>query len=197
MKNKTNNPLQVYETFYNCKPRDFIGDQCNEVSLNEGILNIFLTTEKSNTKFSLQLTNGIVIELYHFIIIKKKLTWKIFQDLLLKMSNNKNNILSGESEKNLCKKVKSLVNTKSTLIAKKKSDDLKTFEKSYFLFPNSPSSLMFIEKELPVVAGNGIDTDMNFNAISESILTWENSELKNELKLSRAKIQTLLSKLYF
>ena len=86
MKNKTNNPLQVYETFYNCKPRDFIGDQCNEVSLNAGILNIFLTTEKSNTKFSLQLTNGIVIELYHFIIIKKKLTWKIFQDLLLKIS---------------------------------------------------------------------------------------------------------------
>ena len=86
MKNKTNNPLQVYKTFYNSKPRDFIGDQCNEVGLNEGILNIFLTTEKSNTKFSLQLTNGIVIELYHFIIIKKKLTWKIFQDLLLKVS---------------------------------------------------------------------------------------------------------------
>ena len=76
-----------------------------------------------------------------------------------------------------------------------KSNDLKTFEKSYFLFPNSPSSLMFIEKELPVVAGNGIDTDMNFNAISESILTWENSELKNELKLSRAEIKNLLSKL--
>ena len=54
---------------------------------------------------------------------------------------------------------------------------------------------MFIEKELPVVAGNGIHTDMNFNAISESILTWENSELKNELKLSRAEIKNLLSKL--
>ena len=45
---------------------------------------------------------------------------------------------------------------------------------------------MFIEKELPVVADNDIDTDITFNAISESILTWENSELKNELKLSRA-----------
>ena len=54
---------------------------------------------------------------------------------------------------------------------------------------------MFIEKELPVVAGNGIHTDMTFNAISESILTWENSELKNELKLSRAEIKNLLSKL--
>ena len=116
------------------------------------------------------------------------------------MSNNKNNILSGESEKNLCKKVKSLVNTKSTLIAKGKSNDLKTFEKSYFLFPrpNSPSSVMFIKKELPfVLVDNDIDTDRTFNVISESILTWENSELKNELKLSRAKIQTLLSKLYF
>ena len=111
MKNKTNNPLQIYETFYNCKPCDFIGDQCNEVGLNEGILNIFLTTGKSNTEFSLQLTNGIATE--------KKLTWKIFPDLLLKISNNKNNILSGESKKNLCKKVKSLVNTKTTLITKK------------------------------------------------------------------------------
>ena len=44
MKNKTNNLMQVYETFYNCKPCDFIGDQCNEVGLNEGILNIFQTT---------------------------------------------------------------------------------------------------------------------------------------------------------
>ena len=99
LKNKTNNPLQVYEIFYNCKPCDFIGNQCNEVDLNKGILNIFLTTGKSNTEFSLQLTNGIVVELYHFIIIKKKLTWKIFQDLLLKTSNNKNNILSGECGK--------------------------------------------------------------------------------------------------
>ena len=92
MKNKTNNPLQVYETFYNCKPYNFVGDQCNEVRLNKVILNIFLTTGKSNTEFSLQLTNGIVIELYRFIITKKKVTWKIFQDLLLKISNNKNNI---------------------------------------------------------------------------------------------------------
>ena len=53
------------------------------------------------TEFSLQLTHGIAIELYHFVIIKKKLTWKIFEDLLLKISNNKNNILSGGYEKNL------------------------------------------------------------------------------------------------
>ena len=126
MKNKANNPLQVYETFYNCKPCDFTGDQCNEVGSNQGILDIFLTTGKSNNEFSLRLANGIVIELYHFIIIKKKITWKTFQHLLLKISNNKNKILSGESEKNICKKVKSLVNTKSTLITKK-SVDLKTF----------------------------------------------------------------------
>ena len=114
MKNKTNNPLQIYETFYNCRPYDFVGDPCNEVGLNEGILNIFLTAGKSNTEFSLQLTNGIVIELYHSTVF----TWTIFQDLLLKISNNKN-ILSGESEKNICKKVKSLINTKSTLITTK------------------------------------------------------------------------------
>ena len=46
LKNKTNNPLQVYETFNNSKPCDFIGDQCNEVGLNEGILDIFQQKEK-------------------------------------------------------------------------------------------------------------------------------------------------------
>ena len=84
---------------YNSKACDFFGDQCNEVGLNKGILDTFLTTGKSNTEFSLQLTNDIVIELYHFIIIKKKLIWKIFQDLLLKISNKKSNILSGDYEK--------------------------------------------------------------------------------------------------
>ena len=55
---------------------------------------------------------------------------------------------------------------------------------------------MFIKKELPVVlVDNDMDTYRTVNAISESILTWKNSELKNELKLSRAGIQTLLSKL--
>ena len=54
---------------------------------------------------------------------------------------------------------------------------------------------MFIKKELPVVlVDNDMDTYRTVNAISESILTWKNSELKNELKLSRAGIQTLLSK---
>ena len=52
------------------------------------------------------------------------------------------------------------------------------------------------KKELPLVlVDNDIDTDRNFNAISESILTWEISELENELTFSRAEIQTLLSKL--
>ena len=61
------------------------------------------------------------------------------------------------------------------------------------MFPNSHSSVMFIKKELLV--DNHIDTDRTFNTISESILTWENSELKNELKLSRAELRNLLSKL--
>ena len=52
---------------------------------------------------------------------------------------------------------------------------------------------MFIKKELPVLlTDNDIDADRTFNAISQVILTWENSELKNELKLSRAEIQTLV-----
>ena len=110
---------------------------------------------------------------------------KIFQDILLKISNNKNNILSVDYEKNLCKKVKSLVNTKSTLIIKRKANDLKTFENIYFLLPNSPSFVMSIKKELPVVhAHNDIDTDRTFNAISESILIWENSELLSFLSKS-------------
>ena len=46
LKNKTNNPLQVYETFDNSKPSNFIGDQCNEGGLNESILDIFLATGK-------------------------------------------------------------------------------------------------------------------------------------------------------
>ena len=48
---------------------------------------------------------------------------------------------------------------------------MKTLEKSYFLFPNSPSSVMFIEKELLFVVDNDIGTNITFNAISESILT--------------------------
>ena len=55
---------------------------------------------------------------------------------------------------------------------------------------------MIIKKELLVVlVYNDIDFDRTFNAISESIITWESSELKNKLKLSRAEIQSLLSKL--
>ena len=53
---------------------------------------------------------------------------------------------------------------------------------------------MFIKKELLVVL---VDNDKNrtSNAISESVLTWKNSELKNELKLCQAEIETLLSTL--
>ena len=46
-----------------------------------------------------------------------------------------------------------------------------------------------------VLVDNDIDTDRTFNAISENILTWEISELENEMTFSRAEIQTLLSKL--
>ena len=48
---------------------------------------------------------------------------------------------------------------------------------------------MFINKELSV--DNKIDTDRTFNVISESILTWQNSEMK----FFQAEIPILLSKL--
>ena len=44
---------------------------------------------------------------------------------------------------------------------------------------------MFVKNELQVVlVDNDIDTDRTFNATSDSILAWENSDLKNEMKLS-------------
>ena len=51
---------------------------------------------------------------------------------------------------------------------------------------------------LPITQPSTISNSNNeieVNATSDSILSWENAELKTELKLSRAKIQTLLSKL--
>ena len=54
---------------------------------------------------------------------------------------------------------------------------------------------MFVKNELPVVLVDDIDTDRTFNAISDDILTWENSDLKNKMKLSQAEIPSLLSKL--
>ena len=44
---------------------------------------------------------------------------------------------------------------------------------------------MFVKNELQVVlVDNDIDTDRTFNATSDGILGWENSDLKNEMKLS-------------
>ena len=51
---------------------------------------------------------------------------------------------------------------------------------------------MFINKELPV--DNKIDTDRTFHVISESILTWQNSEPEIVMKFFQAEIQILLSK---
>ena len=44
---------------------------------------------------------------------------------------------------------------------------------------------MFVKNELQVVlVDNDIDTDRTFNTTSDGILAWENSDLKNEMKLS-------------
>ena len=54
---------------------------------------------------------------------------------------------------------------------------------------------MFVKNELQVLlVDNDIDTDRTFNATSDGILAWENSDLKNEMKLSQAEIPSLLSK---
>ena len=65
----------------------------------------------------------------------------------MKISNNKN-LLSGEPEKNICKKEKGKISDKYKVnfnykkkLKKKYNNDQKTFEKSYFLFPNSSSSV--------------------------------------------------------
>ena len=77
------------------------------------IINIL--TGKRDLDFSLKVTNAIVIELYYYMI-KNNYTWKLLRDILLKVSTfNK-----VTDEKVLCKKIKTLLNTKSSLTAKRK-----------------------------------------------------------------------------
>ena len=137
--------------------------------------------------FSLKLTNAIVIELYYYTI-KNNYTWKLLRDILLKVSAF-NKVID---EKVLCKKIKTLLSIKSSLTAKKKTDDLKIFENTDFIFPDS---CVFIANNIESSTISSSNNENEFNAISDSILSWENAELKTELKLSRAEIQTLLSKL--
>ena len=59
-----------------------IGDQCNEAGLNKGILDIFLATGKGDTEFNLQLTNGKVSELYHFVFILLIMTLTLIELLM-------------------------------------------------------------------------------------------------------------------
>ena len=96
----------------------------------------------------------------------------------MRITKNKNNILSVDYVKNLWKKnvIKRCKGNsckyKVNFNYVKKFNDLETFENSSFLFRNSNFSVMFINKELPhVLADNDIDTDKSFNAIWESIRT--------------------------
>ena len=136
--------------------------------------------------FSLKLTNAIVIELYYYVI-KNNYTWKLLRDILLKVSAF-NKVID---EKVLCKKIKTLLSIKSSLTAKKKTDDLKIFENTDFIFPDS---CVFIANNIESSTISSSNNENEFNAISDSILLWENAELKTELKFSRAEIQTFLSK---
>ena len=79
------------------------------------------------------MTNAIVIELYQ-LIVKNNYSWKLLRDILLKISTFK----KGMDEKVLCKEVKTIFHTNSTLTAKNKTDDLKTFENTNFTFLDSP-----------------------------------------------------------
>ena len=103
----------------------------------------------------------------------------------MKISNNKN-LLSGEPEKNICKKEKGKISDKYKVNFNYK----KKLKKNIIMIRKHLKRVIFcfqilllqqeIYYELPVVL---VDNDI------------ENSELKNELKLSRAETQTLLSKL--
>ena len=137
--------------------------------------------------FSLKLANAIVIELYDHMI-KNNYTWKLLHDIPLKVTAF-NKVID---EKVLCKKIKTLLSIKSSLTEKKKTDDLKIFENTDFIFPDS---CVFIANNIESSTISSSNNENEFNAISDSILSWENAELKTELKLSRAEIQTLLSKL--
>ena len=88
--------------------------------------------------------------------------------------------------------MKTLLSIKLSLTAKKKTDDLEIFENTDFIFPDS---CVFIVNNIESSTISSLSNENDFNAISDSILSWENAELKTELKLSQAKIQTLLSKL--
>ena len=89
-------------------------------------------------------------------------------------------------------KNKSSLTIKSSLTAKKKTDDLKIFENTDFI---SPNYCVFIANNIVSSTISSSNNENEFNAISDSIFPWENAELKTELKLSQAEIQTLLSKL--
>ena len=61
-----------------------------------------------------------------------------------------------------------------------------------FIFPDY---CVFIANSIESSTSSSANNKNDFSAICDSMLSWENSELKAELKLSRAKIETLLSKL--
>ena len=117
LKNKINDPWKIYEGFYCGKPCDFNGNKCNNAR---------------DLDFSLKLTNAIVIELYHYMV-KNNYTRTLLRDILLKLPTFHKVI----DETVLCKKVKTLLSLKSSLTAKKKTDDLRAFENTDFILPDS------------------------------------------------------------
>ena len=139
LKNENNDPCKIYEGFYCGKPCDFNGNKCNNAGLNKVINNIL--TGKRDLGFSLKLTNATVIELYHYMI-NNNYTWKLLR--------------------------KTLLSIKSSLTAKKKTDDLKIFENTDFMLPDS---CVFIANNIESATISSSNNENEFDVLSDSIDT--------------------------
>ena len=89
---------------------------------------------------------------------------EILHDILLKVSAF-NKVIA---EKVLCKKIKNLLSIKSSLTAKKKPDDLKIFENTDFILPDSCA---FIANDIESSTSSSSNNENELNAISDSILS--------------------------
>ena len=134
----------VYEGLHCGKPADFIGEKGNNAGLNRVILNIILAG-KRDLDFSLKFT----IELYHYLIKNNSYTWKLLCNILLNISTF-NKVIDGNV---LCKNSKSSYKYKVVLMGKK-TDDLKTFDNVYFIFPDSSVFLANNIEPLTIINSN-------------------------------------------
>ena len=134
----------VYEGLHCGKPSDFIAEKGNNAGLNRVILNIILAG-KRDLDFSLKFT----IELYHYLIKNNSYTWKLLCNILLNISTF-NKVIDGNV---LCKNSKNSYKYKVVLMGKE-TDDLKTFDNVYFIFPDSSVFLANNIEPLTIINSN-------------------------------------------